>query len=89
MNFNLIRTITSLCLLPFPFIVQAQADYADKVSTWKNQFPKEDVIAYQHKQVINFSVNKNATPEKIKATVTTELTLVPVKDYVRYEDGLF
>ena len=66
-------------------------DYADKVSSLKNEFPKEDVIAYQHKQVINFLLNKDATPgdAKVKAVVTTEVTLVPVKDYVKYEDGLF
>jgi transglutaminase-like putative cysteine protease len=91
MNLRLIRTITALCLLPFSIKAQAQADYADKVSTLKTEFPKEDVIAYQHKQVVNFSLNKNASPgeSKIKAAVSTEVTLVPVKDYAKYEDGLF
>src|SRR5215831_7449686 len=91
MNFRLIRTITSLYLAFFSFTAQAQADYADKVSTWKTEFPKEDIIAYQHKQIVNFSLNKNAAPgeSKVKASATTEVTLVPVKDYAKYEDGLF
>src|SRR6266487_2332625 len=69
----------------------AQADYADKVSTLKNQFPKEEVVAYQHKEVVSFSLIPHPAPGegKVKATVTTQVNLVPVKDYVKYEDGLF
>jgi hypothetical protein len=69
----------------------AQADYADKVSTLKTQFPKEDVIASQHKETISFSLNTNPAPGegKVKATVTTQVNLVPVKDFIKYEDGLF
>lgn len=69
----------------------AQGDYADKVSSLKKQFPKEDVVAYQHKEVVNFSLNQNPLPGegRVKATVTTQETLVPVKDYIKYEDGLF
>ena len=68
-----------------------QVDYADKVPSLKSQFPKEDVIAYQYKEVVNFSLNQNPAPGegKVKATVTTQVTLVPVKDYIKYEDGLF
>ncbi len=72
-------------------VVRAQADYADKVTTLKSQFPKEDVVAYQHKEVVSFSLNANPTPGegKVKAIVTTQVSLVPVKDYIKYEDGLF
>jgi hypothetical protein len=69
----------------------AQADYADKGTTLKNQFPKEEVVAYQHKEVVSFSLIAHPAQGegKVKATVTTQVNLVPVKDYVKYEDGLF
>ena len=92
MKLHRIRAIICFSLLTTSFFtVMAQMDYADKVSSLKNEFPKEDVIAYQHKEVINFLLNKDAAPgdAKVKAVVTTEVTLVPVKDYVKYEDGLF
>ena len=92
MKLHRIRPIICSCLLTTSFFtVTAQMDYADKVSSLKNEFPKEDVIAYQHKEVINFLLNRDAAPgdAKVKAVVTTEVTLVPVKDYVKYEDGLF
>jgi len=71
--------------------VKGQADYADKVSSLKSQFPKEDVVAYQHKEIVHFLLNENPTDGegKVKAIVTTQATLVPVKDYIKYEDGLF
>src|SRR5690242_467321 len=92
MKLHLIRPIISSCLLITSFCTAtAQMDYADKVSSLKNEFPKEDVIALQHKEVVNFLLNKGgaAGEAKVKAIVTTEVTLVPVKDYVKYEDGLF
>jgi transglutaminase-like putative cysteine protease len=80
----------TVLFLSFLF-ARGQADYADKVSSLRNQFPKEDVIAYHHKEVVDFSLNQNpaAGEGKVKATVTTQVTLVPVKDYIKYEDGLF
>jgi hypothetical protein len=92
MNHHLILPLSFFSLSFFAFdTLNAQADYADKVSTLKNQFPKEDVVAYQHKKVINFVLNENPLPGegRVKAAVTTEVTLVPVKDYIKYEDGLF
>jgi len=80
----------SLAFCPFEFAI-AQADYADKLSSIKSQFPKEDVVAYQHKEIVSFSLNTNppAGEGKVKATVVTQVSLVPVKDYSKYEDGLF
>ncbi|HZJ59465.1 MAG TPA: hypothetical protein VFD24_04290, partial [Chitinophagaceae bacterium] len=92
MRVHLIRPVISFILLLTSFFTAtAQMDYADKVGSLKNEFPKEDVIAYQHKEIVNFLINKDAAPgeSKVKAVVTTEVTLVPVKDYVKYEDGLF
>jgi transglutaminase-like putative cysteine protease len=92
MNYRLILPAFFSGILAFSFFtLQAQADYADKVSSLKNQFPKEDVIAYQHKETVSFSLNPNPVNAegKVKATVTTQVTLVPVKDYIKYEDGLF
>src|SRR4051812_22905977 len=92
MSLRLIRTVSLSCFVTLCFFTStSQVDYADKVSSLKREFPKEDVIAYQHKQVVNFLLDKNAAPNesRVKASVTTEITLVPVKDYVKYEDGLF
>lgn len=92
MRHQLILPFIPGLLLFFSFFsVYAQTDYSDKVSSLKAQFPKEDVIAYQYKQVINFVFNSRPGPgeEKVKANVTTQVSLVPVKDYIKYEDGLF
>jgi hypothetical protein len=92
MNHHLILPLSFFSLSFFAFdTLNAQADYAEKVSSLKNQFPKEDVVAYQHKKIVSFLLNQNpsAGEGKVKASVTTEVTLVPVKDYIKYEDGLF
>lgn len=89
---HLTRAVLFSCfILLCSHAINAQADYADKVITLKNQFPKEDVIAYQYKEVVQFLLNKNPLPGegKVYASVATEITLVPVKDYIKYEDGLF
>lgn len=49
------------------------------------------MIAYSHKEIVSFSLN--ADPKqgegKVKAIVNTEMILVPVKDFLKYNDGLF
>jgi ABC-type uncharacterized transport system substrate-binding protein len=74
-----------------PFSLAAQTDFSDKVSSWKNQFPKEDVIALQSKKIVTFSLNANPALNegKVKANVSNQVVLVPVKDILKYEDGLF
>ena len=76
------------CLYLFSF---SQTNFSDKIPEWKKLFPKEDVIASSFKEVIDFSLHPNPKPgeSKVKATVSTEMTLVPVKDYLKYQDGLF
>ncbi len=78
-------------LLCIPNFSQAQADLSNKISEWKSAFPKEDVVANSFKEVIDFSLNNNAAASeaKVKATVSSETILVPVKDFLKYEDGLF
>ena len=71
--------------------VFSQTDLSANLQSWKSQFPKEDVIAYSHKEIISFSLNADPKPGegKVKATVNTEVILVPVKDFLKYNDGLF
>jgi len=69
----------------------AQGDYSNKITEWKKLFPKEDVIAASWKETVDFSLNTNPKPGegKVKATVVNEVMIVPVKDYLKYDDGLF
>jgi transglutaminase-like putative cysteine protease len=70
---------------------QAQSSFADKISEWKTTFPKAEVVATLFKEVIDFTLNSTAAAgeAKVKATVSSETVLVPVKDFIKYEDGLF
>lgn len=91
----MITNIRHLCVLAcFIFYsarVFSQTDFTSNLQGWKSQFPKEDVIAYSHKEIISFSLNADPKPGegKVKATVNTEMVLVPVKDFLKYSDGLF
>lgn len=69
----------------------SQNNFADKIPTWKTLFPKADVIAYANKAVITFELNAaaGANDPKVKAHVSNEVTLVPLKDFIKFEDGLF
>jgi transglutaminase-like putative cysteine protease len=69
----------------------AQTSFTDKISEWKTTFPKEEVVANLFKEVVDFSVNpaNSAGEAKVKAKVSSETVLVPVKDFLKYEDGLF
>ena len=84
-----------LYLLCFTFLYSihgfSQADYSGKVSSWKTLFPKEDVIAYSYKQTVSFFLNVSPKPGEgnVGAKVVNELTLVPVKDFIKFDDGLF
>lgn len=66
-------------------------DFSDKIAGWKSRFPKEDVIAAQYKKIITFFLNTSTTTNepKVKASVSTEITLVPLKDFVKFQDGIF
>lgn len=82
----------SIVLLSFSFsFCFPQTNYADKITEWKKAFPKEDVIAASYKEVVDFILNPNPKPGegKVKASVLNEFVLVPVKDYLKFDDGLF
>lgn len=68
-----------------------QTSFTDRISGWKKEFPQEDVIAASFKEVIEFALNANPKPGegKVKASVLNEYVLVPVKDYLKYNDGVF
>jgi hypothetical protein len=76
-----------VCSLTSP----AQSSFADKIPEWKSTFPKEEVVAPLFKEVIDFTLNSTAAAgeAKVKATVSSETVLVPVKDFIKYDDGLF
>ena len=91
---NLLSSARYLCCLiaiGFYLPVFSQADFAANVNKWKTQFPKEEVVAYSHKEIVSFSLNPNPKPGegKVRASVTTEIVIVPVKDFIKYNDGLF
>ncbi len=75
----------------FSTTATAQQNFTDKISEWKKEFPKEDVVAATYKEVIDFSINAAAKPgePRVKASVMNEIVLVPLKDYLKFDDGLF
>lgn len=86
------KRAVSTAILSFLFSFSfSQTSYTEKIADWKKLFPKEDVVAVSYKEIIDFSLNPNPKPGegKVKATVVNEFVLVPVKDYLKYEDGLF
>src|SRR3982751_2771532 len=92
----MMRTALRVSLLPallFFFVTSSfsQANFTDKLPEWKKAFPKQDAIAYSYKEVVDFALNPDPKPGegKVKATVTSEVVLVPLKDFLKYEDGIF
>jgi Transglutaminase-like superfamily/Domain of Unknown Function with PDB structure (DUF3857) len=87
--------VPHLCLTGFSLLFSiygfSQSDLSGNISSWKTLFPKEDVIAYSYKETVSFSLNETPKPGEgiVRAKVLNELTLVPVKDFIKYEDGLF
>jgi transglutaminase-like putative cysteine protease len=85
------RTIITAILLCGCFTSHAQTSFTDKIAEWKTTFPKEEVVATLFKEVIDFTLDPSAAEaeSKVKASVFTETVLVPVKDFLKYDDGLF
>lgn len=91
MNITAIRHLCCISAIAFSFPVFSQSDFTDKLNAWKTQFAKEDIIAWSHKEIVSFSLNADPKPGegKVKATVNTEITIVPVRDFLKFTDGLF
>jgi hypothetical protein len=84
--------VLSAAILSFSFSISfSQTSFTEKIADWKKTFPKEDVIATTYKETVDFSLNPNPKPGegKVKASVMNEMTIVPVKDFLKYDDGLF
>src|SRR5687768_14729868 len=84
----------SLFLTGFLFItvhVSAQVNYQDKLADWKKLFPKQDAVSYTYKETITFIPNFSPKPGEgnVKTSVLNEMILVPMKDYMNFEDGMF
>jgi hypothetical protein len=87
-----IRHLYPLFIFVFSFFTAiSQTDYSTNIQGWKSKYPKEEVIASSHKEIVTFALN--ADPKqgegRVRATVSTEIVLVPVKDFLKYNDGLF
>jgi len=69
----------------------AQTNFTDKVTEWKKLFPKEDAVAYSLKETVDFFLNLAPKPgeNKVTAVVTNEVIVVPLKDFLKYEDAVF
>src|SRR5215218_2717799 len=83
-----------LVILTFSFFFSfsfAQTNFSDKVTEWKKLFPKEDAVAYSLKETVDFFLNPVSKPgeSKVTAVVTNEVIVVPLKDFLKYEDGVF
>ncbi len=56
------RYLFCLAAIAFSIPSLSQVNFSDKLAAWKTQFPKEEVIAYTHKEVITFSLNADPKP---------------------------
>jgi len=86
------RKIRLTCLAIFLFLsARSQTDFTAQLSNWKTLFPKEDVIAASYKETVTFALNDKpgAGEGNVNAKVVNELTIVPVKDFMKYQDGLY
>jgi transglutaminase-like putative cysteine protease len=82
--------LTFLAVFLF-FSAWSQNDFTTQLNNWKTLFPKEDVIAASYKETVTFSLNDKpgAGEGNVNAKVVNELTIVPIKDFMKYQDGLF
>ena len=87
-----IRHLYPFFILLFSFVTAiSQTDFSTNLQGWKSKYPKEEVIAYSHKEIVSFGLNTDPKQGegRVRATVSTEVVLVPVKDFLKYNDGLF
>jgi len=87
-----IRRLYPFFILLFSFFTAiSQTDFSTNLQGWKSKYPKEEVIAYSHKEIVSFALNPDPKQGegRVRAIVSTEVILVPVKDFLKYNDGLF
>ena len=84
------RPVIMAFLLCFSLIGNAQTSFTDKIPNWKTKFPKEDVVANIFKETVDFSLNPapKEGEAKVRATLSSETVIVPLKDYLKYEDDV-
>lgn len=85
------RPLFIVLMLCCSFSSFSQTSFTDKIAEWKTIFPKEEVVANLFKEVIDFKLDPTAAAgePRVKAITSSETVLVPVKDFLKYEDGLF
>lgn len=88
---RLIKPSLFLSGLLLTIYVSAQVNYQDKIAEWKKLFPKQDAVSYTYKETITFIPNFSPKPGEgtVKTSVLNEMILVPMKDYMNFEDGMF
>ena len=84
-KYLIVNVLLFLSLISF-----CQPGNTNQILQWKKLFPKDEVIAATYKEVVDFALNPNpkADEGKVQAIVHNEMTILPLKDYVKYEDGI-
>ena len=88
---SMIRIITTVLFIFISIVSFSQTDYTSQLSTWKSKFPEEEFVAANYNTIISFTLNANPKPgfAKVNVLVRHEITIVPVKDFKAFDDGLF
>jgi transglutaminase-like putative cysteine protease len=69
---------------------QQTSDYTSSVSSFKNKYPKTDIVIAEMKEEYSFSILNNKNGEsKVIADVSESQVLVPLKDYITCSDAIF
>ncbi|HLK30516.1 MAG TPA: transglutaminase-like domain-containing protein [Puia sp.] len=69
---------------------QQISDYTSSISSFKNRYPKAEIIGAELKEEYNFSISTNKSGEtKIVSDESVSETLVPVKDFIASTDAVF
>ena len=69
---------------------QQTLDYTSAVSSFKNKYPKTDIVIAELKEDYSFSILNNKNGEsKVVVDVSESQVLVPLKDNIAYSDAIF
>ncbi|HEX4375000.1 MAG TPA: transglutaminase-like domain-containing protein [Puia sp.] len=78
-----------LILVTAQFSFSQQTDYTSSVSSFKNKYPKTDIVATEIKNEYNFVINNKTGDAKVIADESTTETLLPLKDNLVNTDAIF